>query len=113
MAVGVARTSAQGQNTTSMVTARIISCVKSQVSAAALSAMTTIQVAQVRDSDDLGLARVRGLHQAYHALDGAVLAHLGRAHVEGAELVHRAAGDLVSDGLVRGEGLAGHDGLVN
>ena len=46
MAVGVARTRAQGQNTTRMVTARIISPVTAQVMAAALSAMTTIQVAQ-------------------------------------------------------------------
>ena len=46
IAVGVASTSAQGQNTTRMVTARMIAPVISQVSAAALSAMTTIQVAQ-------------------------------------------------------------------
>ena len=46
MAVGVASTSAQGQKTTSIVTARIISPVKAQVSAAAESAITTIQVAQ-------------------------------------------------------------------
>ena len=46
MAVGVASTSAQGQNTTRMVNARMICPVISQVSAAALRAMTTIQVAQ-------------------------------------------------------------------
>ena len=45
MAVGVARTRAQGQNTTRMVTARMICPVMSQVSAAADRAMTTIQVA--------------------------------------------------------------------
>src|SRR5699024_10044166 len=67
----------------------------------------------VRKADDLGLARVRGLDKAYHALYGAVLAHLGRAHVEGAELIHRAAGHLVARGLVHGQALAGHDGLVH
>ena len=46
MAVGVASTSAQGQNTTRIVTARMISPVMSHVSAAAESAMTTIHVAQ-------------------------------------------------------------------
>ena len=45
MAVGVASTSAQGQNTTRMVTARMIWPVKSHVRAAALRAITTIQVA--------------------------------------------------------------------
>ena len=45
MAVGVASTSAQGQNTTRMVTARMISPVTSHVPAAAVRAMTTIQVA--------------------------------------------------------------------
>ena len=46
MAVGVARTNAQGQKTTRIVTARIISPVKNQVKAAEVRAMTTIQVAQ-------------------------------------------------------------------
>ena len=46
IAVGVASTSAQGQKTTSMVTARMISPLMSHVSAAAESAMTTIHVAQ-------------------------------------------------------------------
>ena len=46
MAVGVASTSAQGQKTTRMVTARMICPLISQVSAAAVRAMTTIQVAQ-------------------------------------------------------------------
>ena len=46
MAVGVARTRAQGQNTTRIVTARMISPVKSHVSAAAVRAITTIHVAQ-------------------------------------------------------------------
>ena len=45
MAVGVAKTRAQGQKTTRMVTARMISPVRSQVKAAALRAITTIQVA--------------------------------------------------------------------
>ena len=46
MAVGVASTSAHGQNTTRIVTARMISSVISHVSAAAVRAITTIQVAQ-------------------------------------------------------------------
>ena len=66
----------------------------------------------VGEADDLGLARVGGLHEADHALDGAVLADLGRPHVEGAELVHRSAGDLVARALVHGQALAGHDGLI-
>ena len=45
MAVGVASTRAQGQNTTRMVTARITWPVNSQVRAAAVSARITIQVA--------------------------------------------------------------------
>ena len=45
MAVGVASTKAQGQKTTSMVTARMIWPDISQVRAAAVRAMTTIQVA--------------------------------------------------------------------
>ncbi len=46
MAVGVASTSAHGQNTTRMVTARMICPVTAHVMAAALSAMMTIHVAQ-------------------------------------------------------------------
>ena len=46
MAIGVARTRAHGQNTTRIVTARMISPVKSQVRAAAKRAITTIQVAK-------------------------------------------------------------------
>ena len=46
IAVGVASTSAQGQNTTRIVTARMISPLMSQVSAAAVRAITTIHVAQ-------------------------------------------------------------------
>ena len=45
IAVGVARTSAQGQNTTSIVTARIISPVINPVISAADKAITTIHVA--------------------------------------------------------------------
>ena len=50
IAVGVASTSAQGQNTTRMVTARMISSVNIQVRAAAERAMTTIQVAHLSAS---------------------------------------------------------------
>ena len=49
MAVGVASTSAQGQKTTRIVTARMISPEMSHVSAAAVRAMTTIHVAQRSD----------------------------------------------------------------
>ena len=46
IAVGVAKTRAQGQKTTKMVTARIISPVMIQVRSAAVRAITTIHVAQ-------------------------------------------------------------------
>ena len=49
MAVGVASTSAQGQKTTRIVTARMISPEMSHVSAAAVRAMTTIHAAQRSD----------------------------------------------------------------
>ena len=67
----------------------------------------------VGQAHDTGLARVGGLHQADHALQGAVLAHLDGAHVEGPELVHGAAGHRIAGALVHGQGLAGHDGLVD
>ena len=62
---------------------------------------------------DLGLTRIRRLHQAHHPLDGAVLAHLGGPHLKGAELVDRAAGNLVADGLIYGQGLSRHHRLVD
>ena len=67
----------------------------------------------VRDAHDLGLARVRGLHQADHALDRAVLAHARRPHIKRAELIDRAARHLVSLALIHGQGLAGHHRLVD
>ena len=67
----------------------------------------------VGDAHDLGLARVGGLHQADHPLDGAVRAHTGGPHLEGTELVHGAAGHLVPGGLVHRQGFAGHDRLVD
>ena len=113
IAVGVARTRAQGQNTTSIVTARMISPVTAQVQRGGdQRGHDYPRRPAVGEADDLGLARVGGLHEADHALDGAVLADLGRPHVEGAELVHRAAGDLVARALVHGQALAGHDGLI-
>ena len=47
MAVGVAKTNAQGQKTTKTVTARMLSPVKIQVAKAVISAMITIQVAHL------------------------------------------------------------------
>ena len=67
----------------------------------------------VGDADDLRLARVGGLHQAHHALDGTVLAHAGGAHLEGAELVDRAAHHLVARAFVHRQGFAGHHRLVD
>ena len=67
----------------------------------------------VRQPDDLGLARVGGLDQADHPLDGAVLAHPGGPHVKGAELVDGTAGDLVPHPFVHRQGLAGHHRLVD
>ena len=74
MAVGVASTRAQGQNTTSMVTARIISPVTSPGQRRREQSRDHDPGGPaVRKADDLGLARVRGLDKTYHALDGAVL----------------------------------------
>ena len=67
----------------------------------------------IRDAHDLGLARVGGLHQPDHPLDGAVLAHLGGLHLKGAELVHRAAGHGVPHRFIHRQGLAGHDRLID
>ena len=67
----------------------------------------------VGQAHDAGLARVRGLDEADHALQGAVLADLDGAHVERAELVDRAAADLVAGALVHRQGFAGHDRLVD
>ena len=74
MAVGVASTRAQGQNTTRMVTARMISPVISQVErGCGQSDDHDPGGPPVRQPDDLRLARVGGLHQPDHPLDGAVL----------------------------------------
>ena len=62
---------------------------------------------------DPGLAGIGGLDQPDHPLDRTVLPHLRRPHLEGAELVHRAAGNLVSGPLVHRQGLAGHHRLVD
>ena len=67
----------------------------------------------VGDADDLCLARVGGLHQTHHALDGAVLAHARGAHLEGAELVDRAAHHLVAHALIHRQGFAGHHRLID
>ena len=62
---------------------------------------------------DLRLSRVGGLHQPDHPLDGAVLSDSLRPHVEGAELIHRSAADLIAFRFVRGDRLPGHHGLVD
>ena len=62
---------------------------------------------------DLGLPCVGRLDQAYHALDGAVLPYPGGPHVEGPELVHCAAGDLVPRPLVHGQGFPCHHRLID
>ena len=67
----------------------------------------------VGNADDPGLARIRRLHQPDHALDRAVLPDPGRPHIEGAELIDRAARDLVPLALVHGQGFAGHDRLID
>ena len=67
----------------------------------------------VGDPDDFGFARVGGLHQPDHALDRAVLPHLGGAHLKCPELIDRSAGDLVPHGFVHRQGFAGHHGLID
>ena len=67
----------------------------------------------VGKADDLGLARVSGLDEADHALDGAVLADLCGLHLESAELVDRAGGDLVADALVDRQRFTRHNGLIH
>ena len=67
----------------------------------------------IRKPHDLGLARIRRLHQPDHPLDGAVLSHLGGLHLKGAELIHRAAGYRVPHGLVHRQRLAGHHRLID
>ena len=67
----------------------------------------------VGQADDLRLASVHRLHEANHALDGAVFTDLGGAHIKGAELVHCTRRHLVADALVHRHRLAGHHCLVN
>ena len=67
----------------------------------------------VCNADNLRFPGVCRLHQADHALDGAVLSHLGRLHIEGTELVDSPAGYRVTGMFVHGQGLAGHDRLVD
>ncbi len=58
MAVGVAKTSAQGQKTTRIVTARKISFVTSQVTIAVLKEATTIHVAHLSAVRTIGVLSV-------------------------------------------------------
>ena len=67
----------------------------------------------VGKTDDLGLVRVGGLDKADHALAGAVLANLCGLHLESAELVDRAGGDLVADALVDRQRFTRHNGLIH
>ena len=66
----------------------------------------------VRDAHNFGLARVGGLYQPDHPLDGAVLAHFFGAHLKGAKLVDCSAGDLIPGLFVHGEGFPGHNRLI-
>ena len=67
----------------------------------------------VGQPNNFGLARVGGLHQTDHALDGAVLAHLHGLHLKGAELIDGAAGHQVAGPLVHRHGLSRHHRLVD
>ena len=67
----------------------------------------------VRKPHDLGLARIRRLHQPDHPLDGAVLSHLDSFHFKGAELIYCAAGHPVPHGFIHRQGFAGHHRLVD
>ena len=99
MAVGVASTRAQGQKTTRMVTARMISPVISQVRTAAVRAMTTTQVAH-------------RLYQPDHSLNGAVFPYLYGLHFKGSELIYRSTGNIVPRSFIHGKRFPGHDSLV-
>ena len=68
---------------------------------------------EVGKADDLGLVRVGGLDKADHAPDGAVLANLCGLHLESAELVDCAGGDLVADALVDRQRFTRHNGLIH
>ena len=73
MAVGVARMKAQGQKTTSTVTERMNSRVKSPVTIAIPTAASTIQVAPfIRETDDRRFVRVRFFGETDHPLEGTV-----------------------------------------
>ena len=114
MAVGVASTRAQGQNTTRMVTARMGSRVmRPGQGGGGQGRHYDPGGPAVCQPHDPGLAGIGGLDQPDHPLDRTVLPHLRRPHLEGAELVHRAAGNLVPGPLVHRQGLAGHHRLVD
>ena len=67
----------------------------------------------VRQPHDARLARISGLHQADHTLDGAVLSYLGGPHLKGPILVDRAAGHFIPHRLVHGQRFAGHHRLID
>ena len=113
IAVGVASTRAQGQNTTRMVTERMICPVKSQVSTAALKAIITIHVAHRScNSNNFCFSGVSRLYQADHALDRAVFANLSSLHFKGTKLVHCTGRNFISNSLVYRKRLTGHNSLV-
>ena len=67
----------------------------------------------VRNPHNLCFPRIGGLNQADIALNRAVLPHPGGLHIEGSELIYRAAGHLVPRAFVHRQRLSGHHGLIN
>ena len=67
----------------------------------------------VRQSYDLRLACIGGLHQADHPLDGAVLPHPAGLHIKRSKLIHRTAADLVSGLLVHRQRFPCHHRLID
>ena len=115
MAVGVASTSAQGQNTTSIVTARMI-CAGQQPGqrCGGQGDHHDPGCPAVSQADDLRLARVRRLHQANHPLNGAVLPDALVASISKAPNWLTVPLDTSSpDAFVHGQRFAGHHRLID
>ena len=100
MAVGVARTRAQGQNTTRIVhSADDFPADEPGEDGSGEGDDDDPGRPPVRDSHDLCFSGISRLDEADHTLNGTVLPYLGGGHIEGAKLVDRTAGYLVAHTL--------------
>jgi len=102
IAVGVANTKAHGQNTTKMVTARIICPLSNHVSAAA-----------VCQTDNLRFSSVGRLHQLNHSLDGTVCSNFGCSHFKCTKLIDCTTGNRIAHCFIRWQGFSGHHCLID